>query len=52
MPIHCIFLLPMYMYILQNAELCGKTPGQKREPELLRLTGPLNNSISVSKGSL
>ena len=34
--------------ILQNAEVCGKTPGQEREPKLLRLTGPLKNS----KGSL
>ena len=34
--------------ILQNAEKCDKTPGQEREPKLLRLTGPLNNS----KGSL
>ena len=37
-----------YWIILQNAEVCGKTPGQEREPKLLRLTGPLNNS----KGSL
>ena len=34
--------------ILQNAEVCGKTPGQERGPKLRRLTGPLNNS----KGSL
>ena len=35
-------------HLLQNAEVCGKTPGQEREPKLLRLAGPLNNS----KGSL
>ena len=34
--------------LLQNAEVCGKTPGQERVQKLLRLTGPLNNS----KGSL
>ena len=34
--------------MLQNAEVCGKTPEQERESRLLRLTGPLNNS----KGSL
>ena len=36
------------LLVLQNAEVCGKTPGQEREPKLLRLTGLLNNS----KGSL
>ena len=38
--------------ILQNAEVCGETPGQEREPKLLRLTGPLNNSIGKLKDYL
>ena len=36
------------LLILQNAEVCGKTPGQEREPKLLRLASILNDS----KGSL
>ena len=34
--------------ILPKAEVSSKTPWHEREPKLLRLTGPLNNS----KGTL
>ena len=40
--------IKLRVIILQNAEVCGRTPGQQREPKLPRFTGPLNNS----KGSL
>ena len=30
--------------LLPKADVFGKTSGQEREPKLLRLTGPLNNS--------